>query len=76
MAAVNFSNVDVALTYASPHSKNAWAYIQGGWRQVDPLTPDGVTNMFSLLNCAKANGRKVSGSYESTTNRINVLYMI
>ena len=76
MAAVNFSNVDVVSTYASPHSKNAWAYIQGAWRLVDPLTPDGVTNMFSLLNCAKANGRKVSGSYESTTNRITVLYMI
>lgn len=75
MAAVNFSNVDVVSTYASPHTKNAWAYIQNGWRTVDPLTTDGVTNMFSLLNCAKANGRKVSGTYESTTNRINVLYM-
>ncbi|MEO8851917.1 MAG: hypothetical protein ABI360_09330 [Allobranchiibius sp.] len=76
MAYVNFSNVQVTSTYASPHSTNAWAYLATGpWRQVQKLSPDGTTNMFMLLNAAKAGGRSVSGSYDDTTGMLYTLYM-
>ena len=53
-------NKVVQLCYASPHSMNAWAYIQGvGWRKVQPLTPDGVSNVFTLLLEAQAGNRPV-----------------
>lgn len=51
----------VLSTFTSPHSKNAWAYIQDvGWRKVDTLTADGVTNMFELLVAAQAFNKKVT----------------
>jgi M6 family metalloprotease-like protein len=51
----------VLSTFTTPHSKNAWAYIQDvGWRKVQDLTPDGVTNTFTLLVDAQAYNRKVT----------------
>jgi hypothetical protein len=53
-----YSNRSVLSTFTSPHSMNAWAYIDGlGWRKVEPRTPDGVTNMFDLLTEVQASGR-------------------
>lgn len=53
-------NKAVLSTYTSPHSMNAWAYIQdNGWRKVQPLTPDGVSNMFTLLAEAQASNARV-----------------
>ena len=53
-------NKVVQLCYTSPHSMNAWAYIQGaGWRKVQTLTPDGVSNVFTLLLEAQAGNRPV-----------------
>lgn len=53
-------NKKVLSTFTSPHSQNAWAYIQDiGWRRVQTLTTDGVSNMFSLLSDAQAFGRTV-----------------
>jgi immune inhibitor A len=53
-------NKTVLSTFTSPHSKNAWAYIQDvGWRLIQTLTPDGVTNMFEQLTEAQASNRKV-----------------
>ena len=55
------SNKSVLSTYTSPHSMNAWANIQdNGWRKVQALTPDGVTNCFALLVDAQAFGKKVT----------------
>ena len=55
------SNKSVLSTFTSPHSMNAWAYIQDiGWRKVQDLTPNGVTNMFVLLVDAEAYNRKVT----------------
>jgi M6 family metalloprotease-like protein len=55
------NNKSVLSTFTSPHTMNAWAYIQDvGWRKVDGLTPDGVTNMFALLVDAQAYNRKVN----------------
>lgn len=67
-AAINWaSNKSVLSTFTSPHSMNAWAYIQDlGWRQVQALTADGVTNMFALLVDAQAYGRRVTVYVDSS----------
>lgn len=53
-------NKSVLSTFTSPHSMNAWAYIQdNGWRKVQTLTPDGVSSVFTLLVEAQASNRKV-----------------
>ncbi|MCZ8543858.1 hypothetical protein OOJ09_06690 [Mesorhizobium qingshengii] len=76
MAYVSFSNARVLLTFTSPHSMNAWANIETQpWRKVQPISTDGVGNMFTLLNAAKAGGRTVSGSYDDTNNMLYTLYM-
>ena len=76
MAYVNFSNVSVVQTFTSPHSMNAWALIQTQpHRKVQPISADGVTNMFVILNAAKASGRTVSGSYDDATGQLYTLYM-
>jgi C1A family cysteine protease len=55
------SNLSVALIYTTPHSKNAWAYLEGlGWRKIEPLSNDGVTNTLALLTNARARDRKVT----------------
>ena len=72
---MNFSNKQVTRTYTSPNSKNCWAYIESvGWRKVKPDSKDGSTNMFVLLNAARANGRTVSGAVDAA-NQITTLYM-
>jgi len=77
MAIVSFSAGQVVSTYCSAHSMNAWAYIATTtpWRKIQPISTDGATNMFVLLNAAKAGGRLVSGSYDDTTGELFTLYM-
>lgn len=76
MAYVSFSNARVLMTFTSPHSMNAWGYIETQpWRKVQPISTDGTTNMFILLNAAKANGRTVSGSYDDSNGMLYTLYM-
>jgi len=53
-------NKAVYSTFTSPHSMNAWAYIQDkGWRKVQTLTPNGVSNVFTLLVEAQASNSRV-----------------
>jgi hypothetical protein len=76
MAYVNFSNAQVSLTFTSPHSMNNWALVQSQpWRKVQPISTDGSTNMFVLLNAAKANGRTVSGTYDDSNGMLYTLYL-
>jgi len=76
MALVSFSNASVLVTFTSPHSMNAWGLIQTQpWRKVQPISTDGVNNMFTLLNAAKAGGRTVSGSYDDSNGMLYSLYM-
>lgn len=61
-------NLTVSQTYATPSSKNAWAYFAGlGWRRIHPNAPDGVNNILMLLASSRAYNRKVhadiDGSY-------------
>ncbi len=69
-------NRDVDQTYVWHTSQAAWANISGmGWRRIKDGAADGVTNLFSLLNAAKANGRKVH-IYVDSNDRINGAYLI
>ena len=70
-----FSNVTVKQTYASPHSKNAWLYLDSiGWRKISQDSTDGVTNTFIMGNDALVSNRTVSGSTDSN-NQIEYLYL-
>jgi immune inhibitor A len=76
MAYINFSNVNVVQTFTSPHSMNVWGLIQTQpYRKVQPISVDGATNMFVILNAAKASGRTVSGSYDDATGLLYTLYL-
>ena len=73
---MNFSSKKVLRTFATPQGKNAWGYIEGlGWRRVAPTSTDGVSNVFIMLNAARANNRKVSGKLDAS-NRISRLYLL
>lgn len=55
------NNRTVNQTYASSNTQNAWVLINGipGWKKIRTHSTDGVTNCFSMLNAAKANGKIV-----------------
>jgi hypothetical protein len=69
------NNVDVLQTFASNDAQNAWANISSlGWRRIKTGAADGVTNMFQMINAAKANARKVSVFVDSS-NLITIAYL-
>ena len=46
---------------------NAWAYIQDcGWRRIQPVSTNGVTDMLSVLVNAKAFNGKVNAYVDGT----------
>ena len=50
----------VLSTYASPHSMNAWAFVEDvGWRKIAPLSVEGVGATFALLAAAQNWGHAV-----------------
>ncbi|GGZ73917.1 M6 family metalloprotease domain-containing protein [Algibacter mikhailovii] len=64
----------VTRTYASPHSKNAWANLQSiGWRKIEGTSIDGVTNLFVLLNEARVKNKMVTASIDN--NFIKIAYL-
>ena len=64
----------ITRTFASPHTKNAWAYIDTiGWRKVDMLSTDGVTNVFDLINQARAKNITVTANINSS--HIKIAYL-
>jgi hypothetical protein len=53
-------NQVVTRTFTTFDSENCWAVVEGmGNRKVKTGNKDGVTNVFVLLTCAKANDRTV-----------------
>jgi len=56
------TNIDVIRTFSAPNTKTAWAYLSGGlnWVKVAQTSADGVTNVFMVLNAARANNKKVT----------------
>ncbi len=76
MAYVNFSNLAVVQTFASPHSMNVWGLMSTQpFRKVQPISADGATNMFLILSAAKGSGRTVSGSYDDATGQLYTLVL-
>ncbi len=56
------NNKTVSRTFTSTDSQNCYAIISGvaGWKKVRPGNKDGVSNVFTCLNAARAGGRKVN----------------
>lgn len=76
MAYVYFSGLAVVQTFTSPHTMNAWGLMSSQpYRKVQPISPDGTTNMFTILCAARASGRTVSGSYDDATGQLYTLYL-
>jgi hypothetical protein len=64
----------VQRVFVSHHSQNCWAFLQDlGWRKVEPLTTDGVTNTFIDLCSARGHGLPVTAYIENNT--IRILYL-
>ena len=51
----------VVRTHSKAGSQQAWAIIGGlgGWMRIQPGSPDGVSNVYSVLCMALANNRSV-----------------
>jgi hypothetical protein len=65
----------ILRTYATPASQVAYAYIDGvGWRRVKTGAADGVTNVFMMLNAARAHD-KVAVVYVDASNFITAAYL-
>jgi hypothetical protein len=65
----------VLMTFASNHSQNSWAQIEGvGWRKIKTGATDGVTNLYIMMCVAKANNRMVNVHID-TDNLIDIAYL-
>ena len=64
----------VERTYADHSTQWVWAKIEGlGWIRIKDGATDGCTNLFIIMNAAKANNRKVNVKVES--KRITAAYL-
>ena len=66
----------VQYVYAHVNTQNAYAIIEGlsGWKRIDPVSADGVTNVLDVLTTAKANGIRVN-VYLTADEKIQAAYM-
>ena len=71
------SNKKVLYTYAHANTKNVYAIIESlsGWRLIAPKSPDGVTNVLTILDSAKVNDKQVN-VYIGADNQIHAVYMV
>lgn len=55
------NNKTVKRTYSSSSAQNCHAIISGSssWKKIKTGHPDGVSNIFTALNAARAGGKKV-----------------
>lgn len=68
------TNKKVLRTFTSPHTMNAWANIESvGWRKIEQVSTDGVTNVFIQLNEARAKNKTVSAQVDNNT--IYIVYL-
>lgn len=63
------NNKKIVRTYASSHSKNAWVTVDGiaGWKKIEPLSPDGISNVLEAACEAQANNVTVDVYVDDTT---------
>ncbi len=72
-ALTTLSNKKVIQVYSSPHTTNAWAYIESaGWRKISELSPDGSTSMFAALVKARVSNQTVTVQVDGS--KIHLLY--
>ena len=66
----------VQYVYAHVNTQYAYAIIEGlsGWKRIDPVSTDGVTNVLDVLTTAKANGIRVN-VYLTADEKIQAAYM-
>jgi M6 family metalloprotease-like protein len=66
----------VIYTYGHANTQYSFAIIEGlsGWKQIAPVSPDGVSNVLDILKLAQANGRRVS-VYIDSDQKIYATYM-
>ncbi len=66
----------VQYVYAHVNTQYAYAIIEGlsGWKRIDPVSTDGVTNVLDILTTAKANGIRVN-VYLTADEKIQAAYM-
>lgn len=67
---------NINQVYCSYHSQNAWAHLvaTNAWHRILTGASDGVTNVFVVLSCAKANGRQAYVVLDANKN-IAAVYM-
>ena len=69
------TNKKILRTFSSSITENCWAYIEGtGWRKIQTGSTDGVSNLYMIMNAARANDRLVHVNIDGT-NRINFAYL-
>lgn len=68
-------NILVLYTYAHVNAMTAHAILDGlgGWHQITPTSPDGVSNVLDILTVAQANGRRVN-VYIAPDSTIQAVY--
>lgn len=70
------NNKQVLATFVHHTTQWAWANIDGlGWRRVKDGAADGVTNLFTMMNAARASGRPVN-VYVDSANLITTAYLL
>ncbi|HKJ12338.1 MAG TPA: hypothetical protein VJ976_08120 [Ornithinimicrobium sp.] len=69
------TNTAINSVFATPHSKNAWAYpaSESSWRKIKGNSTDGVSNTFLLLALARAHNR--SANVTIASNEITEVYL-
>lgn len=67
------NNKKVLQVYATPHSQNAWAFIESaGWRKMEPLSVPGVTAMFEAMVHARSSGKTITA--QADASKVNLIY--
>ncbi len=66
----------VQYVYAHVNTQYAYAIIEdlSGWKRIDPVSTDGVTNVLDVLTTAKANGIRVN-VHLTADEKIQAAYM-
>lgn len=69
------NNKLVQQTFASIDSQNCWALLAGlGWKKIKTKSTDGVTNLYIMMNAAKANNRPVNVFLDG--DQISIAYLL
>lgn len=70
-------NTTIGRVYATPHAQNAWAWLNviGAWRQINTLSPDGVTNVHVALTAARDSGKSVTVTTDAADVKIIDVYL-